>query len=175
MGCCLTSIVSSNRSTVITVLTTVSVATTYNSSTLLGFGGTSVGWDFWYWLSSMELMPLDHPTGSHLLCVVTCRRTYHIYPIWIWTGWVLPSCLLASGFLCEFRVVSIVQCLPPSSGSHWFLEAIPYSRAVFLIIHRTHIFLGLSIILYLRRLSNVSLRSSSRSPHFFDFTTTSSI
>jgi hypothetical protein len=38
----------------ITVLTTILVATTYNSSTSSGFDGTSVGKDFRYYLSSMK-------------------------------------------------------------------------------------------------------------------------
>jgi hypothetical protein len=42
-GYCLTFVVASGHSTMMTVLTTVSVATTYNSSTSLGFEGTSVG------------------------------------------------------------------------------------------------------------------------------------
>jgi hypothetical protein len=38
----------------ITVLTTMSVAVAYNINTSLGFGGTSVGKDFKYCLSSMK-------------------------------------------------------------------------------------------------------------------------
>jgi hypothetical protein len=51
---CLTFTVTLGRSTVMTVLTTVSVAATYNSNTSSGFGGTSVGNDFKYYLSSMK-------------------------------------------------------------------------------------------------------------------------
>jgi hypothetical protein len=36
------------------VMTTVSVATTYSSNTSLGLGGTSIGRDFRYCLSSMK-------------------------------------------------------------------------------------------------------------------------
>jgi hypothetical protein len=39
---------------VITVLTIVSIAATYNSNTSLGFSGTSVGRDLRYRLSSMK-------------------------------------------------------------------------------------------------------------------------
>jgi hypothetical protein len=42
-GCCLTSVLASGHSTMITVLTTASVVTTYSSSTSYSFGGTSVG------------------------------------------------------------------------------------------------------------------------------------
>jgi hypothetical protein len=41
-----TSVVASGRLMKMTVLTTVSVATTYNSNTFSGFGGTRVGKDF---------------------------------------------------------------------------------------------------------------------------------
>jgi hypothetical protein len=41
-------------STMMIVLTMVLVAATYNSNTLLGFGGTSVGKYFKYCLSSMK-------------------------------------------------------------------------------------------------------------------------
>jgi hypothetical protein len=39
-----------------TILTTVSVAATYNSKTSSGFGGTSVDKDFRYCLSSMKVV-----------------------------------------------------------------------------------------------------------------------
>jgi hypothetical protein len=53
MGCYLTSVVDSGRSTTISVLTIASVAAMYNSSMSSGFGGTSVGRDFRYCLSLM--------------------------------------------------------------------------------------------------------------------------
>jgi hypothetical protein len=53
-SCCLTFIVALGHSMVMTVLTNVSVATTYNSNTSSGFGGTNVGKDFRYCLSSMK-------------------------------------------------------------------------------------------------------------------------
>jgi hypothetical protein len=52
--CCLTSVLTTGRSTVIAILTTVLVAATYNSRTSLGFNGTSVGSDFTYCLSSIK-------------------------------------------------------------------------------------------------------------------------
>jgi hypothetical protein len=55
-GCCLTSDVASGHSMVITMLTTVLVSPTYNSSTSLSFGGTSVGRDFRYCFSSMKVV-----------------------------------------------------------------------------------------------------------------------
>jgi uncharacterized protein YcfL len=53
--CCLTSVVVLGCSTVKTILTTMSVAVMYNSSTLPGFGGISVGRDFRYYLSLMKV------------------------------------------------------------------------------------------------------------------------
>jgi hypothetical protein len=44
----------SGRSAVMTVLTTVSIAATYNSNTSSIFGGTGIGKDFMYCLSSIK-------------------------------------------------------------------------------------------------------------------------
>jgi hypothetical protein len=49
---CLTSVEASDRSTEITVLTTASLAATYSSRISLGHGGTRVGRNFRYCLSS---------------------------------------------------------------------------------------------------------------------------
>jgi hypothetical protein len=53
--CCLTSVEASGRSTEMTVLTTTSVAATYNSRISSGCGGARVDRDFKYLLSSTNV------------------------------------------------------------------------------------------------------------------------